>query len=470
MTPPDRISDKLHNPPNRCLKCPGINPIVPSSGPEQADYLLVGEAPGPQESKAGKPFIGKTGKELREQYLPLSGIHPLQVRMCNVVSCLPPGTWGKLDPHEPRGQELIQSCASHHLYQEIELCRPKLIIPMGGVAASLIPGLSLDIHYAFPFIWDVPGIGEYPIFPTYHPALGLHSPKEMLKLRNCFIRLRKYIKGELKVPIDGYPNPDYTVVSTVQEVDDYIQGDTEVDIALDTEVTRDHDPFCVTVSVRSGSAILIRAECRAALGRLAWWLQSWKGYVLLHNRLFDRPVLRRMGILLPHKRIVDTMAEAYHLGNIPQGLKTLAYRQLGVEMHSFDDLVTPYSTARVLEYYGSAMSLKWDKPEEELIRDKTGEWKLYKPQAFSTKLKRFFTDYGKNPNVDIFDRWWGWDMHHQDIEAKLGRWPGKCVSHAPMEKVTFYACQDAARTLELWPIIKRASTRIRKMGQEDWFD
>lgn len=470
LSPSDRIREKLHTDPNRCALCPGVNRVVPGYGPEQSDYLFIGEAPGISEQKSGIPFTGKTGKEFTEHYLGLAGLHPLQIRKTNTVKCLPVSTGGKLDPHDLKDQALIKCCAEHHLYQEIQRAKPKYIIPMGGVAASLIPGLDLDIHYAIPFMWDVPGVGERVVFPTWHPALGLHSPKEMLKIRNCFIRLRKFIKGELVVPEDQYPEPDYAVLNTGQDVDNYLEGYGYHDIALDTEITRDHDPFCLTFSISPGTARLIRADSKGALDRLAWWIRGWRGRVLLHNRLFDRPVLSRMGIEIPSHLIDDTMMEAYHLGNMPQGLKTLAYRYLGVEMGSFDDLVTPYSTAKVLEYYSRAVSMTWDKPEEELVRDKTGQWKMYKPQAFGTKLKRFFTDYGKNPKVDIFDRWWGWEMHHQEIEAKLGRWPGKCISHVPFDRVIRYACEDAARTLELWPIMKKASTRVRRLEQSEWFN
>lgn len=467
LSPSDRIREKLHNDPDRCALCPGINNRVPGYGPQQADYFFIAEAPGKDENKQGIPLIGKTGREFTEHYLPLAGIHPLQIYKDNCVSCLPKGD-GKLDPQDLRDQALIKCCAEHHLYKNIRRVKPKYIIPMGGVAATLIPGLDLDIHYAIPFMWDVPGVGEHTIFPTWHPALGLHSPKEMLKIRNCFIRLRKFIKGELVVPEDQYPEPDYAVLNTEQDVDNYLEGYGYHDIALDTEITRDHDPFCLTFSVSPGTARLIRADSKGALDRLAWWIKGWRGRVLLHNRLFDRPILSRMGIEIPSQLIDDTMVEAYHLGNLPQGLKMLAYRYLGVEMHSFDDLVKPYSTAKVLEYYTQAAMLAWDKPEEELIRTPTGEWKLYKPQSFGTKLKRFFTDYGKRP-LDVFSRWDGWEMHHKEIEAKLGRWPGKDIRHAPFDRMLLYACRDADVTLRLWPLMKRASTLVRRLPESEWY-
>lgn len=452
----------------RCNLCPGNNRVVPGYGPEQCDYFFLLEAPGVSENKVGIPLVGKTGQEFHDHYLPLSTIRPEQIFKDNTISCLPPGD-GKLDPKNPKHQALIKCCAEYHVYKEIARRKPKLIIPMGGVAATLIPGLDLDVHYAIPFTWDVPGVGPHTVFPMFHPALGIHSPREMARLRNSFLRLKKYIRGQLILPEDQYPTPDFAVLNTVDDLDEYIQQDTTVDMALDTEITRKGVPFCLTFSVRPGTARLIMTDS-PLLTRLDWWIQRWRGFILLHNRLFDRPVLRRMGINIPHKRIFDTMAGAYHLGNMPQGLKTLAYRYLGVEMQSFDDLVRPYSTFKVLEYYGRGLSVEWSKPPEEAIRDTKGIWKSYKPQSFGTKLKRFFTDLSNNPDLDVFDRWDNWEMHHEEVEAKLGPYPGKCISHSPMSQILPYAAQDACRTLELAPIMRKAATQVRRKNAYEWFD
>ncbi|HXC05547.1 MAG TPA: uracil-DNA glycosylase family protein [Bacteroidia bacterium] len=454
---------------DRCALCPGSSRQVPGYGPETCDYFFLLEAPGKDENRIGIPLVGKTGQEFHEHYLPLSGISASNIFKDNAVSCLPPGD-GKLDPSNPKHAALIKCCAEHHVYEEVRRRKPKLIIPLGGVAATLIPGLDLDVQYAFPFVWDVPGVGEHTIFPSFHPALGIHSPKEMGRLRNTFIRLRKYLKGELVIPQDKYPNPDFgSVLNTSHAIDEYIQQDTECNMSLDTEITRQHKPFCLTFSVRPGTARLIIAESDKALARLAWWINRWKGRILLHNRLFDRPILARMGVPIPHRLIIDTMAEAYHLGNMPQGLKTLAYRFLGAEMQSFDDLVRPYSTYRVLEYYARGLQEEWSRPPEECIRDTKGEWKGYKPQSFGTKLKRFFTDLAANPDLDVFDRWGNWEMHHEEIETKLGPYPGKDISHTPLEKILPYACQDAARTLELWPIQERAEKLVRNKSAYEWY-
>ncbi len=457
---------------SRCELCPRVNNKVPGYGPERCDIFFLLEAPGTMEDKQGRPLVGKTGQEFHEHYLPLANIPSDSIFKDNTVSCLPTGD-GKLDPKDPKHRALIECCSRHHVYEEIKRRRPSLIVPMGGVAASLIPGLDLDVQYAIPFTWDVPGVGEHTLFPSFHPALGIHSPKEMGRLRNTFIRLRKFLDGTLVLPEDKYPTLNRSVLNTPQNLDLYmtqcIQQDTWADTAFDTEITRKRAPFCLTFSAMPGTARLVKAESRGVLDRLNWWVQKWKGSILLHNRPFDRPILAQMGVYIPHHKIIDTMAEAYHLANMPQGLKTLAYRYLGVEMQSFDDLVTPHSMQKVLTYFSQALSTEWDKPEEQLIRDTKGEWKIYKPQSFSTKIKRFFTDLKNNPEIDPFDRWDNWEMHHDEIEAKMGPYPGKCISHCPFDLVVDYACQDAARTLEIWPIIKHASSLIRKRRAYEWY-
>lgn len=458
-----------------CPLCPRAHPPVPAVGP-RGGILIIAEAPGSVERDKGIPFVGKTGEELTNQYLPLAGLSRSEVRICNTVNCYPPGN-GKLDSKKPKDRELIKSCAEFHLYKEIEACNPTTIVSMGAVIGSLIPGLDLDVQWAFPFIWDVPGVGEYNLFPTFHPALGLHSPKEILRLRNCFIRLRKHLRGQLQLPQDKYPNPDYSVVTTVESLDEYFQQHTDTvvttgqNMALDTEITRKREPYCLTFSIKPGTARLILATDKEILDRFSEWIAFWEGLFILHNRPFDRPILMQMGIHLPPHKIIDSMQEAWHLGNLQQGLKTLAYRQLGVEMQSFDDLVTPHSTSRCLAYLAQGLQVDWPKPPTTTVIDPKGEWREYKAHSFRTKLKGFFTALGKTPDKDIFEHWdKNWAEDHELIQNKLGPWPGKDIQHCPMEDILPYASADADMTLRLWPIMDKASKLVRKRPQESWYE
>jgi hypothetical protein len=124
-----------------------------------------------------------------------------------------------------------------------------------------------------------------------------------------------------------------------------------------------------------------------------------------------------------------------------------------------------------LSYLREAYNEDWPKPEEQTVRQADGSWKLYKPQGMGTKLKRFFTDYQKNPDKDIFEAWDNWADNHAMIEDRLERpWPGKCISYVPFDKVLRYACRDADATLRLWTVLNKMRRNVRRTVQENWGD
>jgi hypothetical protein len=204
------------------------------------------------------------------------------------------------------------------------------------------------------------------------------------------------------------------------------------------------------------------------LERFRRMLSQWRGRIIFHNWFYDEKVMRALALSVPHRHLVDTMARVYHLGNLPQGLKALAFRELGMLMEDFEDVVRPYSTARVLSFYMQAQTYKWEKPEPRLELTKEGLWKKKQPQTMNTKLKRFFTDYGKDPEKNVFGSWDNWEDSHEMLEEKLGKWPGMCISHVPFDKVLRYACRDADAALRLWHLVKRIERQVRRMTQERW--
>lgn len=192
----------------RCSLCPGINNCIAPDGPCDAEVVFIGEAPGKDENKEGRPFIGKTGREVNEHYLPLAGLRRDNAYFTNTIKCLPPGHGGKLDANRSKDIELLNSCANHSLYQELLTCHPRVYVPMGAFACRAIdPDIELDLQHGIPLqtSWGT-------VFPMYHPAAGLHEPKKMLQIRSDFYRLGKYLKGKLKIPVDDYPNPKYRTI------------------------------------------------------------------------------------------------------------------------------------------------------------------------------------------------------------------------------------------------------------------
>lgn len=448
----------------RCSLCPNINHCLGPSGPENATLLGIGEAPGGDENRKKVVFIGKTGQELNQQYLPLAGLQRGNILLANAISCLPNTNKGKLDPKNKGHQALLTSCAQANLYPLIERGRFKALLPMGRFACdAILPNFDLEMGHGIPIETDW-GIMAY---PQYHPALGIHEPKKMSYIRRDWYRLKLWLRGQLPTMIDEHPDPTYWEVDNVGEIDAL---DPTLDMACDTESTRSLGPFCLTGSQAPGTGFLIRASRHDLLAAFQNRLESWEAKLVFHNWLYDASIVRSMALRFPHQHLVDTMARIYHLGNFPQGLKALAYRQLGMMMEDFEDVVSPYSTMKVLGYYRQATTYEWPKPEPELAIDvKTGLWKRKNPQTMNTRLKRFFTDFGKNEDKDVFKMWdTNWVKDQSMMEEKLGPWPGMCISHVPFDKVLRYACRDADATLRLLHFIKRVEREVRVKSQERW--
>lgn len=445
----------------RCPTCPwhDTHYPVPSQGPLNASVMLLGEGPGVQESERMQPFVGKTGEELNKQYLPLSGLIRHQCMVVNTMACYPPG--GKLDPTNAKHRAMVAGCAQYHLQPLIARVRPKLIVAMGHWAIRHTVGeLDLEMDHGIPRTQ-----GGCTVMPFYHPSLGIHMPEMMTAIRQDWTRLRWLREGRLKLLQDEYPNPDYRVVTTDMDL-----GDSALPMAIDTETQSGGAAFCLTYSTQPGTGYMILADNAATLSNFGRAVSKWRGPVLIHNCLFDLPVLRSMGVHVPWARLRDTMITAYHLGNCPQGLKQLAYRYLGCRQQSFEDLVMPYATEAAVYYLEQAGRTKWPSPEPSLVLDAEGHFKLYKPQGINAKLKRLFTDLNKDPTLDIFERWRNWvgDGSATVVTTGMGPFPVPSVAQAPLAEVVGYACRDADLTLRLWPLLDRARRRVRHKPEVEW--
>lgn len=444
---------------------------IPPSGPQsRGGRLFIGEAPGPTEDgqarkrPPGSPFVGKTGQEVDRHYLPLAGLRRQNETFVNAIACLPDTPGGKLDPNKLGHRELVKVCAQHHLYPLIERMRPSALIPMGNFALRAL-GLeeTLDLHHGIPVNtqWGIPA------FPMYHPALGLHQPKDMLYLRTDWLRLKDWLAGRLTLPYDEWENPDYQEVTDAKE---FSTLDPEKTLACDTEWSRSRGAYCFTYSGHPGQARLIRAERQDLFEVLNRKLHVHHAPILFHNWLYDWANVEALGLHLPLPRVVDTMVVAYHLGNLPQGMKALAFRECGMRMDGFPDVVSPYSTQEVLTYYRAAYAEEWPKPTPYTVYDSKKKAEvLYKPQGMTTKLKRFFTDYGKNPEKNVFEMWEkNWTDAHTMIEERLGPWPGMDIAHVPFDEMLYYACRDADALGRVWPVLQHMRSRVRKLKQERW--
>jgi uracil-DNA glycosylase len=140
-------------------------------GNRQADWLIVGEAPGAEEDRRGEPFVGRAG-QLLNAMLRAIGLAREQVYIANVLKCRPPGN---RDPNPAEVAECLP-----YLERQIALLKPKIMLAVGRISAqnllktdAPLARLRQQVH-AF-------GIAKVPLVVTYHPAYLLRTPADKRK-------------------------------------------------------------------------------------------------------------------------------------------------------------------------------------------------------------------------------------------------------------------------------------------------
>ena len=139
--------------------CETATRMVPGEGSATAEVMFVGEAPGANEDRLGRPFVGRAGM-LLEELLAEAGLAREDVWITNVVKARPPKN------RDPRAQE-VAHCMPW-LNTEVELIAPRVIVPLGRHA---LKHFAPDAKIA-----DVHGrLIEDRLFPLYHPAAAMYN-------------------------------------------------------------------------------------------------------------------------------------------------------------------------------------------------------------------------------------------------------------------------------------------------------
>jgi len=148
----------------RCGLAARRNRIVFGEGAPQAAVMFVGEGPGADEDRTGRPFVGQAGK-LLDAMIAAMGLRREEVYIANVVKCRPPGN------RDPKPEEAA-ACAPF-LDRQIELIQPTILVALGKPAANRLTGMNKAIGALRGKWLSYRGV---PLLPTYHPAYLLRSP------------------------------------------------------------------------------------------------------------------------------------------------------------------------------------------------------------------------------------------------------------------------------------------------------
>ncbi|HEX2433429.1 MAG TPA: uracil-DNA glycosylase [Gaiellaceae bacterium] len=176
----------------RCRLSQTRTQVVFGVGDPHADLMFVGEAPGFHEDKQGLPFVGQAGK-LLDQLLAGIGLERADVYIANVLKCRPPGN------RDPAPDE-IESCEPH-LFRQIELIEPRVVATLGNFATKLLSGKQTGITRVHGVEQETTvGGRQVLLYPLYHPAAALYTPRMLEVLQQDFARLPDLLGRTVDVP------------------------------------------------------------------------------------------------------------------------------------------------------------------------------------------------------------------------------------------------------------------------------
>jgi DNA polymerase len=189
-----------------CVRCPQLvasrSQVVFGAGNASADLLFVGEAPGANEDREGLPFVGQAGK-LLDELLGEVGLARRDVFITTVLKCRPPGN------REPHPAE-IENCHDY-LARQLDLIEPKVVCSLGNFATKLVRGDPAGITRVHGRE-EVRVIGRRAVrlYPVYHPAAALYTPRMLEVLREDFARIPQLLAqpAPAQVPVVVEPPPE----------------------------------------------------------------------------------------------------------------------------------------------------------------------------------------------------------------------------------------------------------------------
>jgi uracil-DNA glycosylase len=153
----------------KCDLCKTRTQTVFGTGNLNADWLIIGEAPGQQEDEQGLPFVGVAGQLLTEM-LRAIGLSRDEVFIANILKCRPPNN---RDPHVDE----IRQCETY-LHRQLQLIQPKIILVVGRIAAHALLNTDTALTKLRAKVHDYQ---DTPLVVVYHPAYLLRSLSEKRK-------------------------------------------------------------------------------------------------------------------------------------------------------------------------------------------------------------------------------------------------------------------------------------------------
>ena len=166
----------------KCGLCRARTNVVPGEGSPAARVMFIGEGPGQEEDRQGRPFVGRSG-ELLTRMIHAIGLERTEVYIANVVKCRPPGN------RNPAPDE-VAACLPY-LRAQFALIRPQVVVLLGKVASSYILHENISVNRDHGKWFERKGTW---FMPTFHPSALLRDPSKKRDSWNDFEALRRKLE------------------------------------------------------------------------------------------------------------------------------------------------------------------------------------------------------------------------------------------------------------------------------------
>lgn len=169
-----------------CLLRETCSQVVPGEGNPEAEIMFIGEAPGAEEDKLGRPFVGAAGKFLN-QMLETINLKREDVFIANILKCRPPGN------RDPMPEE-VAACWPW-LLEQIKTIQPKLVVLLGRHAMErFLPNQKISQIHGTAVRREIEGVGKQVFYVLYHPAAALYQGSLREVLLADFKKIPKVLK------------------------------------------------------------------------------------------------------------------------------------------------------------------------------------------------------------------------------------------------------------------------------------
>ena len=316
----------------KCEECPLLEAasFCPSDGPDSAEIVIVGEAPGHKEAKDGKPFIGASGQVLN-QLLEHNGIKREDVFITNTVLCRPAG-----NANPPA--DAVEACGAR-LRREIEDREPNTILALGNFASRKLLATSQGIttlRVGPPKVSkQYPGVR---IIPTFHPAATLYNPGSFPDLVKDFGK----INGTSITATSNWSPPHFEVVddrdAAIKAIETLLQRGSaplavDIEVGIDKDVDTVHPAeyrlLCIGLGHDYDSGLVVGENaCRDELVVDRLRRLFGQARLICHNGKFDIQGLLGLGVADDRTKLwFDTMLASYAMDE-RRGIHSLEYNAI----------------------------------------------------------------------------------------------------------------------------------------------